>query len=289
MSRLIQFTLLVIMVSLSSSIYGEIHETNQISALEKYVNADCQSRIVFFNITGTLYKPSTRLSDHQWREYFADRVKQIIPESQAREDYINLVKNKIVEEIPKAPVETITPGLIAKLQDAQIPVFGITKKRMSTPYAENFGEITSAHLRSIGIELEKTLAYSHPVKEEGELYNFGYGILFTNLKPVAPALISFLENNGLSPDEIVVVDNTLESLEEIAAALGEKNIAFTGLRYSLSDEYKAAFDPVIGIIQYIAFVNENRIMSDEEASQMKDAHPDVDYQLQLDHLIRANF
>lgn len=280
--------LFFIMVSLApiAQIQGELLEINNITEVNRYVAGDCRDRVVFFNITGTLYEPSNTLSEHQWREYFSKRVKEIVPDSAKGEELINRIKNAIVQDIPKKPVEEVTPALVANLQQRKIPVFGITRKQMAPPYADNFGLITSKHLRSIGIDLEKTLEYSDPVKKESDNYSLAYGMIFTNGKPVAPSLISFLENNDYTTSEIVMVDNTKASLEEVAAALGSKGIAFTGLRYGAADAQKASFNPTLGTIEFLAFMNEKKIMPDEEAVRILSETSEVDYQARLDDLIK---
>jgi hypothetical protein len=278
--------LFILMISLVSSsvVQGNIIETNEISSVKNYID---DRSMVLFNITGTLYAPSTTLSDHQWREYFAERVKAIIPDAAVGENLINRIKNEIVENIPKKPVEEITPQLIADLQERKIPVFGITRKRVTTPYADNFGLITSNHLKSIGIDLEKTVEYSDPTNKDSELYTFAYGMIFTNQKPVIPSLLKFLEDNHYSRSKIVMIDNDKESLEAVAVALGSTSIGFTGLRYSRADVQKTSFNPALGTIEFFAYMNEDKkVMTDDEAEKILSENPEVDYQSRLDDLIR---
>lgn len=262
---------------------AEICETHEIETVLNEVNQDC---LVLFNISSTLYESSTIFSDRQWREYFAKRVQQIVPDPTVSQKLINRVKNKIVREVPKKLVEEITPELISSLQQEKIPVFAITEKRMTTPYADNFGWITSQHLLNLGINFEATYSYFNALEDRNDKYSFAYGILFTNKKNVGPALISFLETNQYQPSRIIMIDNSQKSLEIVEAALSTTNIAFTGWRYSRTDSHRDTFYPVLGIIEFIAFINENKILSDEEAIQYYSVHSEIDYEAWLDDLIR---
>lgn len=266
-----------------------IIETNEIATVRDYVDENC---LVFFNLTGTLYESSTTLGSHQWREYFAEKVECMIAEGMISEAaghaLINKVKREIVLKVPKRPVEEITPQLITDLQEAKIPVFGITKKAMAVPYADDFGLITSNHLESIGIHLEKTLSYFKGFEEtRNQFYSFAYGILFTGRKSphhhpldsVACLAHLFSDNHYLDDKnsaipKIVMVDNSTETLSSMNWVFGNAN--FVGLRYGRADVRKADFNPILGIIQFVAFFEYNRIMSDEEAAQVYLNHPHSD-------------
>lgn len=269
--------------SLSPPLQGEIIETNEIARVLDYASRDS---LVLFNITGTLYKPSNTLSDHQWREYFEERVKKNISNNVIAERLINTTKNDIVQKIPKKPVEDVAAEIISNLQKESVPVLGLTAKRVSTPYADNFGLITSRHLISLGIDLEKTVSYFDVAANEDEGFSFAYGMIFSNKKAVGPALESFLKYTSYTPSQIIVVDNSHKALENVEAALAGKGIDFKGLRYGRADEQRAAFDPVLGTIQFLSFINEGKLLTDEEASQIRLDQSGIDYDSLLDALIQ---
>lgn len=263
---------------------GEIIESNEINTLRQYVD---QNAFVFLNITGTLYEPSTTLSDNQWREYFAQRVKRLISDSAASQQLIDQIKNQIVQKIPKKAVEKITPDLISDLQKKQIVVLGLTKKQMSTTYAENFGWITQNHLAQLGIHLDKTLSYlRYSPQERQKSYSFAYGILFTNKQPEGPAMVSFLKEIQQKPSKIIVVDNGADALKSLEESLKPTQIPFTGIRYGRADALKANFDPTLGTIEFFAFIKEGKILSDAEALEIKKSHPQTNYESLLDQYIQ---
>ena len=272
-----------LLIACSFHISAEIIETNEISAIQKHVTTDS---LILFNITGTLYEPASTLGDNQWRIYFAERVNALVSDKIVADRLINKVKNDIVSHIPKKAVEDYTPQLIAKLQNQQLPVLGITQKQMATSYADNFGLITRNHLLSIGINLEQTLSYLNVREDNVDLnYSFAFGLIFTNKKPEGPAVLSFLNRLAYQPEKIIMIDNSRESLENAEAALMSTHVKFEGFRYGRADALKMNFDPILGNIQFIAFIKERKFISDEEAIQIKQANPEVNYTLLLDNFI----
>lgn len=262
---------------------AEIQETNEISTIQDYVTNDS---LVLFNVTGTLYEPATTLANNQWRIFFAERVKAIASDQKVADRFVNRIKNIIVNHIPKKPVEEVTPQLIAHLQNQEIPVLGITQKQMAASYADNFGFITSQHLMSIGVNLEDTLAYLDlKPGSEDDSHSLAYGLIFTNKKPVGPAILAFVNRLQDRPAKVIMIDNTRNSLEDVETALLSTDVKFEGFRYGRADVVKTSFDPTLGTIQFFAFIEERKILSDEEALQIKQAHPEVDYAAQLDHFI----
>ncbi len=272
----------IILFSSCPHLHAEIIETQNIATVMDHVDANS---IVFFNVTGTLYKPSTTFADRQWRDYFSERVLLIVPEANNPQNLINRIKNTLVQEIPKKNVDEFTPILIANLQQARVPVLGITQKKVSTPYANDFAQITSNHLVSLGIYLESTLAYFNIPHMDCDQYSFGHGILFTEKKAAGNAILAILKNTQHLYSNVIVVDDSQNFLRIVETTLAENNIPFVGLRYGRDDARKANFNPILGIIEFIAFINEGKVMTDEEATDILITHPEVDYEQLLNELI----
>lgn len=267
---------------MTTSLFAEIIEANKILAFVPFVRPDS---FIFLNVAGTLYAPSNALTDDRWREYFSDRVTDKVDDQEAGQQLINKIKNQMIQKIPKKKIEEITPQLIAYLQERSVVVLGI--KQNITPYADHCGEITHRHLLSLGIQFERTLSYFPKPKEnlEKENLSFTHGILFTNHQPVGPALTAFLEQSYRRPDHIVMVDHSLDSLESAQQALTSLGISFTGIRYSRADTQED-FDPTIGTIEFLAFVNEGKILSDEEAVSTMPTDRSLNYEVLLDQYIQ---
>lgn len=123
--------------------------------------------------------------------------------------------------------EIIETHEIASVQNPidndSIVIFNITGTlyEPATTYADNFGLITRNHLLSIGIDFEKTLSYLHLKNHSGDdgSYSFAYGLIFTNGKPVGPAILAFLERLQSKPTKIIMSGNSRRNLENAQMAL----------------------------------------------------------------------
>lgn len=269
---------LIISCLLFSSLYGEIAEIQTIESVKPYVQ---DNTLVLLNVGDTLFAPSSMLADYQWREHFVQRANQLLGESKAK-PVIDLVKGIIVEKIPKIPPEKVTPSFIAELQKSKIPVLGYTERFFSTSYAPNNGKITSQQLLNIGIDLEKTLSYFPAKDYQNDKYAFQYGMIFSNKNPMGPALVDFFQNQGIAPAYVILVDDDVKALKIAEENLSSLNIKFIGLRYGQGDERKKEFDKTLGTIQFFAYINENRLMTDEEALQEREKSSEVNWEECLD-------
>lgn len=281
----ISYIIITAIVFLSGiQLNAEIVETKEMSAVQDYVTADS---LLLFNITGTLYDPATTFADNRWRVYLTKRVNAIVSDQETANKFINKIKNEIVSHLPKKAVEDFTPHFVNRLQCQRIPVLGITQKRVVAPYADNFAAITSNHLLSLGINMENTLSYFKVQGEDGVSHSFAYGIIFTNHMPVGPAIVEFLSRLENQPSRIIIVDNDIGNLINAESSLNAI-IPFTGFRYVHSDNLKRDFDPTLGNIQLFAYINEKKIISDEQAMHIKQTHPELDYDKLLDDFILEN-
>lgn len=260
-----------------SKSYAEIFETDAICDIENYIRSDS---LVLLNVTGTLYEPAMVLADNQWRLYFASRVEAIVTDQEFAAKLINEVKKSIVTYLPKKVIDANTPTLIRDMQEKQIAVFGITLKSRNEPFADDFDLITSKHLQNIGINLENTLSYI----DVNPSPHFAYGLIFASKGPVGPAIVDFLEQLPKKPSNIIMVDNSLKNL--LNAEISLQEIEFTGFRYGARDMRIQGFDPDVGTIQFFALLD-HRLLTDEEAYQVKIATPGVNYNELLDQFIRS--
>ncbi len=267
---------------ISPQLDGEIAEINEIESIMNYLEKDS---LFFLNVGDTLFSPSCMLADNQWREYFVERANHLISEPVIAQRIIDKVKGLIVEKVPKITPEEITPQFISQMQSEEISVFGYTQRNFSTSYAKNNGLITYNHLLGMGIDLKKTQSFDSIKDYHNTFHVFQFGILFTNKNPLGPAFAEFIATRKEKPSKIIIVDDSLEALQEVENILG--NSDYLGLRYGRIDERKNAFDPHIATIQFFAFINENRLLTDNEAIQIRKDNPETDYCVALDAWIRA--
>lgn len=253
-----------------TALQAEIKEADKLSDVNGYVNSES---LVFVNISDVLYAPGSTLADNQWRLYFTDRVHHLVNDKEAAEKLINRVKNQIVNDIPKKLVDAEAPTIVQSLQERQIPVLGITRKMPKAPYVSNFDEVTSKHLQTLGIHLEKTMAYLSKGATLSPSYSLAYGIVFTNKQAEGPAVLSFIESLDKLPKAIVMVDNSKEALESVQDALKATGIRFIGLHFDCCYERAQRFDADLGTIEFLSYVNEHKMLSDDDARVIKAKSP----------------
>ncbi len=271
-------------LAVAACLTGEIRET---ASIQEALDLADTKTLVLLNIAGTLYEPINTLSDHDWRLFFEQHVHQLLGEGPHADQIINKVKYDIVTRIPKRSVEDVTPKIIATLQQNKIPVLGLTRKSPQTDFASNFGEITSSHLRSLGIDLERTFDYltiERNIQEDRSYYLLD-GIIFTVKQSEGPAIVSLIKSLLFSPERLIVVDNNQNSLVEIEKAIVATGIDFRGFRYTAKEKKKLVFDPILGIIQLFEFYEKGALMSDEEALKIKATQSDEAFINQLDEYI----
>lgn len=263
---------------------GQIQDIDEIESINQYLQKDT---LVLMNVGNTLFSPSSNLANNLWREYFVCRVKAVEQDEVKAQSIIDLVKGWIVEKIPKIPTENITPHIIAQWQQDKVPVFGYTQRLISTTYAADNGSIIHNHLSGMGIHLDKTLSYFLSKEFRHHDYAFERGIIFTNKNPIGPAFLHFLAETKACPDLVIVIDDSLESLKNAEAAFKSTSCIFQGLRYQKSKAYNSTFNADIGTIEFFAYIDDNRLMSDVEALQIKNEHPEIIYEVLLDNWIHA--
>ena len=140
-------------------------------------------------------------------------------------------------------------------------MIGLTKRDPS------LSDITWKQISSLNIDFSST---SH-VKEDhvfeeagGTLYKNGVIFVGQGMNK-GPALLAFLKKLNKMPKRIVVIDDKLSHIENIASVVEPLGIDFIGIRYGKADEKVKAFDPKIAKKQLEHF---HRILSDEQAMHL---------------------
>jgi cytochrome c peroxidase len=251
---------------------GEIIEIQEIQSVSDYLQ---QGSLVLLNVGDTVFAPSSTLEDRRWREYFAKR---------ARGTLSNLASAALVNNITsKIPPENETLDLIENLQKEKVPVLGYTKKFYSSFYSPHQGEITYLELLNRGVDFEKTFKY-FPVKDYlNEDFAFKYGLIFRNKNLIGYALADFFKTGGSEPNlpnHVILVDSDKQALLHAEKILLKLNINFTGLLYN--GEAHQNFDPTLGTIEFFSYVNEKKLLNDEEALQEKGKNREKNWEELLD-------
>jgi len=123
------------------------------------------------------------------------------------------------------------------LQKQNIPVMALTNrsivvaKRTISQFSQKDIDL------SIKSPIKKTLEF--PVT-----YNcrFSHGILFVASNDKGRALFAFFEKAHIKPKKIIFVDDKEKYLISVEKEAKKRNIEFVGMRFSLQDKKKKAFD-----------------------------------------------
>lgn len=269
--------------------------------IETLLAVSKKNTLILSDITNTLYKPCNTMSDKQWRTYFANRVREVIPESTQASKIANSVENMIVNQVDKDLVHKNAPSVIQQLQDQGIPIIAITLKNWSAPYDPNFGITTAAHLKKLDIDLEKSVPLIGKMKKDSDSnyectqevhetreYTFAKGIIFTNKNPLDKALDAFLNRLENKPQQIVILENAYEHKDKLETVIKAHGIALTFIRLQPSEKQETSFDPALGTIEFLQFMDDSQVIPDEEAQRIKNDRSFVDYEALLKEWIQKN-
>lgn len=283
LNKLIYFFVTILAFALNQShLFARITETKELSMIQDTLTPDA---LVLVNIPGTLYEPATTLADKRWKNYFVERVHSLILDQITAERLINQAKYEIANRAPKKPTKDVISPLIAYLQGQNIPVLGLMRKKMATSYTDHLELIIQNHLLNLGINFENTLSYLDIKKlSKKTSHSFAHGLLFTNKYPTGQAILEFIDQLHRKPTKIILIDHSYDELEHAEAILMPAGVSFEGFRYGRLDA--RPFDPVIGSIQFLAFMCHKQILSDEQAREIKEANPEVDFIALLDRYIQ---
>ena len=123
---------------------------------------------------------------------------------------------------------------------------------------------TLEQLTSLQIDFSKTALIEDVFVFEGlQETTFKQGIIFAGHGiEKGPALIAYLKKLKSLPKKIVVIDDKMSHVQNIAKALEPLEIDFVGIRYGGADEKVKSFNPKIAELQWEHF---QKILSDEQA------------------------
>lgn len=238
------------------SLHAKIIETKHFKEILNYVEANT---LVLLDIDDTLMIPVQTLGTDVWFQARLKHYRTTLDSETALDKTLaeweairHLTDMKIVEE----GTETI----VRKLQRKNTIVMGLTTQGLALTTR------TINQLKNLDIDL----ALTSPSEEdfyfingrEGVLYR--KGILFTAGTSKGDALLTLLDKMAYQPKSIVFINDKASHLLDVEASAQSRNIKFTGLRYSYSDERVAQYNPEVAETQWKNSTL-GQILSDEEA------------------------
>lgn len=261
---------LIALFFLSCSLHASLITTNSIADIEKDID---DQTLVIFNIAEVLLDTETQLGTQNWRKYVRQRLEPQL------HDRLTLL---VFEKVPPKAVEQVTPQLIERLQ-SKVRVLAFTSRGRNEWYSSqipHIDTITEKALKQVGLDFSKSkpLAFDPFYFHDGIVYG-------TNNREKGELLVEFLRTNQLKPSRIVFVDDKKDSLVEVEGEMQKLGIPFSGYVYQRTAADHQNFDPVIANIQLDWLLNQNKVISDEEAQRIKASMPGVDPEAYFNQLI----
>lgn len=248
---------------LFTNINAEITETAQIESILPAVENDS---FVLFNVANVLTDSELSLGSPPWRAYVKART------SNNLHDKLTWL---VLNHIPHKSVEFATSELIKSLQNDEIAVAGLTSRGRSEWYSTQkpgVDKLTNYLLNCMGIDFRNSTLPFVSIQMEGApfLEHFNAGIFYSNHMEKGQFIKELLANSGYKPASVVLVDDKLDSLVDVEAAMQELNIPFHGYWYTRAKENRKNFSPMVANVQLQSLLLENTIISDEEAQKIID-------------------
>jgi hypothetical protein len=242
---------------LCASINAEIIETCNFHEVQNYIKEDT---LVVLDIDFTIMETSQELGNDQW---FYSRIQHYISEGLSIDESLSktLPEWMAIQHVTGVKlVEDDIAKLIQDMQEQEIPVIGLTTRCL------NLSLLTCNQLKSLDVDLSKTAINDEDIFfKNGANVLYTNGIIFTEASHKGKALFGLLSRSNYKPEHILFVNDKHSHILPVEETCLEKNIPFTGLRYSYIDEKRNNFRHELADIQYEDFW---KILSNKEAEEV---------------------
>jgi hypothetical protein len=255
-------TILIGLICISSCIHAEIIEINQIDEVCPYVT---ESALCLFDIDDTLIDNPISLGSPPWRAWVKSKISSY-KTSFVLYDALTLY---IAKSAPYKTVEPDTANLINDLQNASIPVFAFTARGRTQWYTtdiEGVDLFTQLQLKNAGIDFQKTQIPTE-LKSLEPAY-FSEGIIFAQHIKKGDLLLHLFKDLNYQPPLIIFVDDKLDQVQSVEAAVKKAGIPFVGFWYRRAEFDRVNFNPMIANIQLESLLLSGEIISDLDALEI---------------------
>lgn len=241
-------------------------EIIKITQIEDVIQEVAVDTLVLFNIAEVLMDTETSLGTQEWRKYIRTRAGSQI------HDELTLF---VFKHVPAKTPEPVTAEVISMLQKKKIPVLAFTSRGRHEWYSSQIPEIdllTEKLLGEIGIDFSQTVLPESLLQLDSIFDDYYYkGIIYaTNAYEKGEFLNQLLKTTHYQPSKIVFIDDKAASLKTVQEAAELLGIPFIGYAYSRTAKEHAQFDPMIAHIQLDWLITCGKILSDQEARQIKE-------------------
>lgn len=254
---------------------------SEIKSLHEIANPS-EITIYFFDIDDTLFDSPYMLGSKSWRKYIRSATQE-----DPSINWFDILSLFVAKHYPVATVEEDTAEFIKNIQEQGHIVFGLTARERKIWYdtvTEGIDQLTVEQLSFVGIFLD------HPSQKNFPDWichsEYFSGIFFADVLPKGVFLLQLFKNSTSCPKKVIFVDDKLEQVESVAAALEQLHLDFACYWYTLTDEKTKQFEPIIANIQlyYLWISDGTLILSDEEARLIQKQFPEKDADFYLEKI-----
>lgn len=254
------FYLTFTLFSLCSALHASklVTDTNDMAHALNYA---VEGTLFVFDLDNTLIETAQHLGSDQW---FSHRLQHFMDKGHTIDEALRLVVPNwlaIQSKTHMRHVDSAIPGLLSKLHQSHVSMIALTKR------PPELAPRTLEQLAPLQIDFSKTSEIAGPIvfPEQGDsLYQDGI-IFVARTEEKGPVLRAFLKKMKTPPKKIVLIDDKMSHIENVALAMESLHIPFVGIRYGGADEKVKSFDPKIADMQWKYF---EKILTDEQAEQL---------------------
>lgn len=254
--------ILISSVFLTSFLQADIMEITDIDDIRPYVAEDA---LYLFDIDDTLIDNPFSLGSPPWRSW----VKSKLPNYNTNFVLYDALTLFIAKNAPYKTVEPSTANLIADLQNQGHAVFAFTARGRSQWYTtdiEGVDRFTQEQLHHVGIDFKNTM-----IPEELQSLEAAYfcdGIIFAQHIKKGDLLKHLFKDLKYIPSLIIFVDDKLDQVQSVEAAVKEAGIPFIGFWYRRSESDRKNFNPTVANIQLEFLLLQEEIINDDAALEL---------------------
>lgn len=253
-----------------------IIESPNLQPFEEAMETIDHGCFVLFDVDETLITPKDRILNpyarEHWNQYAQDTIQNpaIVPNYD--EAYF---LSQVYSKAEYVVVDPKLVTLIQSLQQRQIKTTAFTKM-----FTGVFGAIPSmedwrlAHLKEHQFDFSPAFPQIQEIRMESSLSRsslFKQGLLCANKQDKGPVLLAFLEKLeeqiGWRPAKVLFIDNRLDYLQSVEAALEKTGIAFIGFHYREVELRPCYVNEELARFQLMHLATTGEWLGDNEALQ----------------------
>lgn len=249
-------------IFITQFLHAEIYEITQIEDVRPYIT---ERTLCLFDIDDTLIDNPISLGSPPWRSW----IKSKVANSSAPFVMYDALTLYIAKNTPYKAMEPTTAKLILDLQQSGTPVFAFTARGRTQWYTtdiEGVDRFTHEQLNHAGIDFKKTQIPQELLSLESIYFNDG--IIFAQHIKKGDLLKHLFKDLSYFPPLIIFIDDKLDQVQSVEAAVKEAGIPFIGFWYRRSESDRANFNPHAANIQLETLLLGGEIVTDEEAILM---------------------